>query len=324
MMPIALGDNRVPDVYMGGKRIDAFRARAPALPGSDLSGPEDWVGSLTLASAGLRARLGRPSLGRSTTADGRLLTDVAAADPEARLLVKLLDAGQRLPVHYHPTTEFARRHLGAAHGKTEAWLVVEAAPDAAVWLGWRRPVSRDDVGGWVQTQDAAALLDALERMPVAAGDVFFVPGGVPHAIGAGILLVEVQEPSSLSILLEHRPFGVGEADAHLGVGWELALDSLDLAAHPAGYLRPAPRPGALLGPQADPFFRMQRLTAEAGVEIDDGHGVLIVLEGSGEIRTAGGTTPACAGQTWFIPRAAGRLETGGSLDAILCRPGRQP
>jgi mannose-6-phosphate isomerase len=316
MMPIALGDNRVPDVYAGGERIDAFRAQAPAVPGSDLRGPEDWVGSLTLASAGLRARLGRPELGRSTTPDGALLTDIAAADPDARLLVKLLDAGQRLPVHYHPTTEFARRHLGAAHGKTEAWLIVDAAPDAAVWLGWRAPVSRDDVRGWVDEQDTEALLGALERIPVAPGDVFFVPGGVPHAIGADILLVEIQEPSSLSILLEHRPFGVAEADAHLGAGWELALDSLDFAVHPTG-------PVEVLPPEADPLFRMQRLTGESTTELEDGHGVLIVLGGNGELRTSGGTTRACAGQTWFLPRATGTLELRGDLDAVLCRTGRR-
>ena len=53
------------------------------------------------------------------------------------LCQRLLDAGQRLPVHVHPTRDYASRHLGCAYGKTEAWYVLEAGPDAAVWVGWR-------------------------------------------------------------------------------------------------------------------------------------------------------------------------------------------
>src|SRR5205823_4844078 len=135
------------------------------------------------------------------------------------LLVKLLDAGERLPVHYHPDDDFARRH-GFAHGKTEAWLVVEAEPGAAVWLGFRDEIDRDALR---ERLDREELLALLHEQPVSAGGYVFVPAGVPHAIGEGILIVELQQPSDLSVLLEWSAFGLDG-----GLDLDPELESLDL------------------------------------------------------------------------------------------------
>ena len=81
-----------------------------------------------------------------------------------------------------------------------------ADPGAAVWLGFARAVSEDELARWVEEQDADAMLAALNRVPVSAGDEIFVPAGMPHAIGGGILLLELQEPSDLSLLLEGDRF----------------------------------------------------------------------------------------------------------------------
>ena len=129
MRPLALPPNQFHRFYSGGARIDALRG-APA--GED-GRPEDWVGS-TATSWGDDAE------GLSRLEDGTLLRDAIAADPEAylgprhvarwgadpALLVKLLDAGQRLPVHFHPGRRFAREHLGLPLGKTEAWIILDA------------------------------------------------------------------------------------------------------------------------------------------------------------------------------------------------------
>src|SRR5205085_5053995 len=106
--------------------------------------------------------------------------------------------------------------------------------------------------------------------PTAAGDVWFVPPGMPHAIGAGVFLLELQEPTDFSIVLETAGFPVDPAGAHLGLGWETALDAIDrgeigpadderlrgtswttLATEPARH-EPAPRPP--LPSAADPWF----------------------------------------------------------------------
>ena len=117
MRPLELGPNQIARFYPGGARIAAFRG----LPFVDDHAPEDWVASTTAVH-------GERELGRSRVAGGELLADVLAADPEAffeaahlaefgaepGLLIKLLDAGARLPVHFHPDDAFARSRLGVA------------------------------------------------------------------------------------------------------------------------------------------------------------------------------------------------------------------
>src|SRR3954469_4914719 len=131
--PRPVTPTRVYRFYRGGLLIDRMRGE----PGADTEYPEDWVGSVTVASNPGRDE---PLAGLSRLEDGTLLRDAIAGDPEAwgtpNLLVKLLDPVERLPVHAHPDRAFARAQLGSAYGKTEAWIVVATrAAQAEVWLG---------------------------------------------------------------------------------------------------------------------------------------------------------------------------------------------
>jgi mannose-6-phosphate isomerase len=165
-MPLRLGENRVCRVYRGGALLEAFR-------GSDDPGdgdfPEDWVGSVTPAAN--PPGCSRPGEGLSTVVvDGVpfRLADLVTHDPVAvagraivdhygattALLVKLLDAGRRLPVHAHPVRDFARQVLGSPFGKAESWIVLatrEIAGQAPprVWLGFRDDVGREELADWV-------------------------------------------------------------------------------------------------------------------------------------------------------------------------------
>ena len=126
MKPILLPANQPPArFYKGGARIAEFRGGGEPQPNT----PEDWVGSTTSVR-------GHAPVGMTRLDDGRLLADAIASDPrewlgpehvarygdDCMLLVKLLDAGQRLPVHAHPDGEFAQTHVSTLHGKAEAWL----------------------------------------------------------------------------------------------------------------------------------------------------------------------------------------------------------
>jgi mannose-6-phosphate isomerase len=280
---IDLPPNLLKRFYRGGARIAAFRGLAAS---SDET-PEDWIGSTTTA-------YGEEELGLSRLADGSLLVDVLADEPDTffepehlatfgadpTLLIKLLDAGERLPVHLHPDDAFAAAHLGSRYGKTEAWIVLEAEQDACVHVGFSRELSERELSKLVASQDAAAMLAALNRVPVAAGDWIYVPAGVPHAIGAGILLLELQQPTDLSLLLEGREF--------LGLAEELALAAVDRSVPDLD--RPFP-------PR---FFRAA--VVEEGERLDAGYSVLVGFEG----------------QTMLVPYAAG--ETTAPFRAIRCRP----
>lgn len=335
MKPIRLDANQLHRFYRGGERIARFRG----IRSEDEYAPEDWVGSTTTI-------FGEDGRGLTPLADGRVLRDVIAADPEGflgpahvrcygsdpMLLVKLLDAGERLPVHCHPDREFARRHLGLAHGKTEAWLIVDAQ-DASVHLGFRDDVDADTVAGWVERQDRDAMLAALNELRVEPGDRVFVPAGLPHAIGNGILLIELQEPSDLSVLLEWTGFDVdGMRDGHLGLGFDVALRCLvrravgsDEVARLKRATRDAPeaRPGAatLLPPEADPYFRGERLRPDPLVSLEAGFSILVVVDGRGRLETDRGDEVALArGETVLVPHAAGATELTGDVEALRCLP----
>jgi mannose-6-phosphate isomerase len=167
---------------------------------------------------------------------------------------------------------------------------------------------------------------------VSAGDSLLVPAGTPHAIGAGILLVELQEPTDFSVLMEFDAFGLGDDDsAHLGLGWERALEALDTSGWDESRLdamlgRPRSiegRPGAfsILPAAADPYFRAERLLPDPVVELDPGFSIVVVLRGSGVLVASDGSELAVArGGTLLVPYAAGQCRLSGELEAVRCRP----
>jgi len=325
--PVLLPPNPIERFYRGGARIARFRG----LSGWGEMAPEDWVGS-AIPVAGEEER------GKARLEDGTSVADALRADSEAwlgaehaagfgadpGLLVKLLDAGERLPVHWHPDRAFARARLHSCYGKTEAWVIIESEPGAVVYLGWRRDVAPEDLTAWHGSQDVDGMLDALHRFAVRAGDTILVPAGTPHAIGEGVLMVELQEPTDLSVLLEWKgftddPTGVGD----LGLGPEVALRSASLDAMSSDDLDRLRSPGrearpnveALFPPEAEAFFRAERITGPANLPA--GFSILVVVGGEGRL---GGEVTVGKGTTVMVPHAAGDLTLEGSVTAIRCMP----
>ena len=329
MQLIPLGPNTPPMFYRGGGRIDRLRGTS-----GHEDRPEDWIASVT-------ARFGMAPDGMTRLPDRVLLAEAVAADPEgwlgaehvARygsdtgLLVKLLDVGQRLPVHVHPDRGFAAEHLASPHGKTEAWIVLEAEPDAGVHLGFSRDVSAAELARWVRDQDVKSLLSVTHRLPVAAGDVVLCPAGTPHAISAGVFLVELQEPADLSILLEWQDFALPAEEATLGLSLEQALGCIDRRACPPERLetlRGRPLNGAvgsLLPAEADPFFVAERVDARLNQHLSQSYGVLVVTAGEGRLATEnGGAVPVRRGSVVLIPHSAGAAVLTGTVEGIRCLP----
>ena len=182
-MTTKLRANRVRRTYLGGGRIDAFTGFAPDCS-DGVPRPEDWLASTTTAFNGTREIAGE-GLGRLE--DGRLVKDAVGKLP---ILVKLLDSDERLVVQAHPTVPCARAKFNSPVGKTECWYFLDGtAPDACVYLGFKPGVTRT---AWRAAFEAQrGILDMLHRVPVRAGDFVFVDGGVPHAIGGGCFMVEI-------------------------------------------------------------------------------------------------------------------------------------
>jgi mannose-6-phosphate isomerase len=330
MRPIVLAANQPQRFYRGGDAIARFRGAAPA----NDHVPEDWVGSTT-------AIHGSAPLGLTELPDGRLLRDAVAAEPELFLgtqhvaafgpdpavLVKLLDAGERLPVHLHPDRAFAREHLDSPYGKSEAWLVLQGG---TLHLGFHDDVDPDTLRGWFDAQDPDAMLAASNELRVSPGDCVYVPAGTPHAIGEGVFMVEVQEPSDLGVMLEWRGF-VPQESATMGLDLETALAATRSDAVSADEIEswtrrssdaPKTRPGAraVVPPDANGYFRAEWLEPEPSVELEPSFAILVVVDGAGRLATDGGELDLAHGDTVLVPYAAGEGELTGALEAIRCLP----
>ncbi len=335
-VPVLLPPAGFDHFYAGGRRIAALRG-APPHPRR----PEEWLASTT-------TRAGEAPHGLTRLPDGSLLVERVAADPAGwlgrehvarygadgvELLVKLLDAGQRLPVHVHPDRAFARRHLGLAHGKTEAWVVLDADPGAVVGLGLRRAFTHEELSALVAAGSSATLVDAMVTREVAPGDGLLVPAGTPHFIGAGVFVAEVQEPTDLSILLEWEGLAVdGARDGHLGLGFPVALQAVDLSVWTPDDVErhvvhtPADTVAGVrtaLPPQADPYFRADHVDTTGGHDaaVPAGFAVLVVLDGAGSLCTADlDPLPLRTGDVAVVPWRAGDWSLAGRLRGVLCRP----
>ena len=116
---------------------------------------------------------------------------------EFPMLVKLIDAKRDLSVQVHPDDEYARREEHQS-GKAEMWMVLETEPGAALYYGFARAVSRDEIE---KSLAENTLIDLLRRVPVQPGDVFYIPPGTVHAIGAGMVIAEIQQSSNVTYRL---------------------------------------------------------------------------------------------------------------------------
>lgn len=214
-MPWRLVQNRVRG--KGGREIDKFRGVEP--PVDDDSGSEAWIGSVTRTADSTEDN--PVGCAEVVLPDGRRMylfeaIDVAPEEilgrshmerhgKELGVLVKYLDAQVQYILQAHPTRAFAKEMWDSGFGKEEAWYVIGVRDDVPeppyIILGFKEGVTRELFQEAVLRGDS---VEALERMchkiPVAAGDAAFVGGGVPHALGRGCFVIEVQEPSDITVV----------------------------------------------------------------------------------------------------------------------------
>ena len=165
------------------------------------------------------------------------------------LLIKFIDARDDLSVQVHPGDELALQRHGS-FGKTEMWYVVQAAPGAALYSGFSRPIDADEFRRRVEDQ---TLMEVLCRYEVRPGDVFFLPAGRVHAIGAGCFVAEIQQTSDVT----YRIYDYDRRDAN-GCPRELhvaqALDAIDYTYLPDHRTHYTPRPDSAVELAHCPYF----------------------------------------------------------------------
>jgi len=329
--PLKLAENRVWRAYRGGRLIEVLRGCDRPQDGHL---PEDWAFSDTRAVNEGREEIVE-GLSEALLADGlRLpLRDLLAAAPTAflgaehgrafggksGLLVKLLDSCERLQVQAHPSREYSRRHLNDRFGKTESWIVLGTrrigGADPYILMGFRQKVSKADFADLVRRQDSAGLEQMLNKLSVSPGDMYIIRAGMPHAIGPGVFMAEVQEPTDWVVLaeLECGEVRLSEKAAFMGLGMDLALDAFAfdgaVGAEAVAGARLGRRAGAadgetvLVGPEDTECFSASEL-AVVGDLVDVFRGRAysgVVIEGSGEIVAEEGSVDLHPGDAFFMP-----------------------
>jgi mannose-6-phosphate isomerase len=323
--------------YLGGSKLRQFRS----LPGAtDNHFPEDWLASTVTARNGKNSQHPQEGLSRAVISGGEdLVTEMlqqapdywlgaAAKNPRGNnstgVLWKLLDSSVRLQFQAHPSAAFARQHLNSNAGKTECWYILDTRGEAHVYLGFQRPPTRDEWARMIREQDIAAMTACFEKIPVQPGDCYVVPAGTPHAIGAGVFMVELMEATDWVVRCETVTAGLALTpdQCFMGIGLEACLDIFDYRAHPVAEVRKTfqQTPRALqstaafieeeiISPAWHEFFRLHRLRGTGNASWP-GHELtlLIALKGGGELTTSNETRAVSAGQTWLLPAAAAKWD----------------
>ena len=331
--PVKLTSPRVWRTYQGGSQIDRIHG---ILDTEDSQFPEQWLMSVVNARNAGREHI--PDEGLCYLAGQSLsLKDYIAADPESALgrahvqrfgtttgvLAKILDSAERLTIQVHPNRQRALELFGSPFGKTECWHILNCreidGQEPCIYLGFRENITRELWMALFQKQDIPGMLECLHRFPVKPGETYLVNAGVPHAIGAGCLLVEIQEPTDYTVRTERvSPKGlpIHDYQIHQGLGFEKMFDCFTYQGcsfrEAAAQWRIAPdilndtashTHTLLVGPQATACFSLERYDIRDTVRLHpQGRSFgLYIFRGTGIITTDEKEIPSQAGEQFFVP-----------------------
>lgn len=260
---------------------------------------------------------------------GRTLPELLDADAEALLgrhlyarhgrhfplLVKFIDARDDLSIQVHPHDEMA-----PGEGKTELWYIIDAEPGSKIYSGLNRKVDAADIARRLADR---TLPDVLARHHAMAGDVFYLPAGRVHSIGAGNLLLEIQQPSDTTYRLwdfERRGLDGKLRPLHI----DKALQAIDYDQTDYGLARPELLDGSETLVKRTPYFTVTALkvSGHQPVRLDiaatDSMRVLVAVDGQGTVTDAYGHKVAISrGQTVLVPAAARWVDIQADADAPL-------
>lgn len=299
----------------GGRRMERLGRTLPGT--SDAAVGESW--ELTdLANTAVSGGGGGPQ--RSIIDNGALrgsslreIVESHGADLMGRLsltatgdfplLVKFLDARQNVSVQVHPSPQYARDHP-EAHLKSEAWYILDADPQAVLYKGVREGVAPEQFRAAIESNDAGEVEQLLIALPARVGDCHYLPSGTCHALGAGILVAEVQTPSDTTF----RVFDWGRTGRELHV--KQAMQCIDFGPPDVAKYEERSHIGGVFTTVSRlvrcEHFRIEKVRMAESYEQElpyNQPAVWMVLEGAGHIDPGNGADPVAfrRGHTMLIP-----------------------
>ena len=336
--PLRLDNPRAWRTYLGGAGLDRLHG---VLPGEDGHFPEEWIMSVVAARNAGREDIKDEGMSHIRET-GRTLKEQIEADPSGMLgeafvakngpfpgvLVKLIDSAERLTLQVHPDRPTAERLFHSPYGKTECWHILEArevgGEEPCIYYGFKEGVTREKWKDLFDRQDIPGMLSSMQRFAVQSGDTILIEGGMPHAIGSGCFLVEIQEPTDFTIRVERTTpsgFPVADSMCHQGIGFEKMLDVFhytDMSREeirkkgfipPSVLNLPGGRVKTLIGYDRTPYFMLKEIWTDSSITLEgsDSFCGLYVLDGDGELSCKSSVLPLEKTAQFFIPAKTGNL-----------------
>jgi mannose-6-phosphate isomerase len=340
---ILLSSTRVWRTYRGGKKLEIWEGLDNP---KDSEFPEEWVASVVNIRNPEREHIKNEGLSKIKLEGYEDLTlkEVIESDPEAFLgkehfekygtntgvLIKIIDSLGRLTIQVHPDKKFALEEFNSNYGKTESWYILGGrqvdGESPYILLGFKEGVTKEKWKTLFENQDIDGMINCLNKIEVLPGEVYFIEGGVPHAIGSGCFLIEVQEPTDYTIRLERKTTDGNEISdflCHQGLGFEKMFDcfhyeSLSLE-HVLNRWSVSPKvlfknddaeEWVLIGKEETNLFGLNKIVVNNSYKITSGSkfSVLVVVSGEGKIVYEQGEQYIKQGDFLFIPAGLGHME----------------
>ena len=217
------------------------------------------------------------------------------------LLIKFIDARKNLSIQVHPDDELAKKRHNV-FGKTEMWYVLNAAPNAFLYVGFEKSITPDD---FLQTVENDTFVDNLKRYDVKTGDVFYLPAGSVHTIGAGCFIVEIQRASDIT----YRIYDYNRKDAQGNfreLHTELAKDAIDYNVYNSYKVDYTPYENQPVELVSCPYFTTNLLDMDTKIVRNyadlDSFVIYVCLEGDCVVKdNKGNVVPLQQGESMLIP-----------------------
>ena len=225
------------------------------------------------------------------------------------LLIKFIDAKDNLSIQVHPADEYALRVEGE-YGKTEMWYVLEAEEGAYLYYGFNRDITKEEFAERIKNN---TILEVLNKVNVKSGDVFFIDAGTVHAIGAGLMICEIQQNSNTTYRVYDYDRRDKEGNAR-PLHVEKAIEVSKLTKAPE--LKKA-EDDVLASCE---YFTVKKamVNGEKSLKIDESSFVsLIVVEGTGEVALGEDKLSVTKGDSIFVPAQNGEIVMSGDMEVIV-------
>lgn len=228
------------------------------------------------------------------------------------ILIKFIDAKQNLSIQVHPNNRYALKNEGQ-YGKTEMWYIMDAEPGAFLYYGFKKEISKEEFAKRIQED---SLLEVLNAVPVQKGDMLFIESGTIHAIGAGILIAEIQQNSNVTYrVYDYGRVGKDGKKRDLHIEKALAVTNrLPIKRDKTSYPHVA---------DCD-YFTVDKLNLDGtfmktmeGSVSDASFASILILEGEGSITNGDETLPFRKGESFFLTANSGAYRVEGRCDALV-------